>query len=41
MMPVTIFSEGTRLAADLIIPDDLPDGDSYPAVLRCHGWATV
>lgn len=34
---ITIWSEGTRLAADLFIPDDLTDG-KRPAILLCHGW---
>jgi len=34
--PVTIWSEGSRLAADLYVPED---GDGRcPAVLLCHGW---
>lgn len=37
--PVTIWSEGTRLAADLFIPDDLKEGERRPAILLCHGWA--
>lgn len=35
---VTIWSEGTRLAADLFVPDDLRDGEKRPAILLCHGW---
>ncbi len=36
---VTIWSEGTRLAADLFVPDaPKPDG-GFPSILLCHGWA--
>lgn len=37
--PVTVWSEGTRLAADLFKPDDLADGERRAAILLCHGWA--
>lgn len=36
---VTVWSEGTRMAADLFLPDDLEDGERRPAILLCHGWA--
>ncbi|HYA36277.1 MAG TPA: alpha/beta fold hydrolase [Candidatus Binataceae bacterium] len=36
---VTIWSEGTRMAGDLFLPDDLRDGEKRPAILLCHGWA--
>jgi dienelactone hydrolase len=36
---ITIWSEGTRLAADLFVPDDLGKGESRPTILLCHGWA--
>lgn len=35
---ITIYSEGTRLAADLFIPDDMKEGEKRPTVLLCHGW---
>lgn len=35
----TIWSEGTRMAADLFVPDDLKAGERRPAILLCHGWA--
>jgi dipeptidyl aminopeptidase/acylaminoacyl peptidase len=35
---ITIWSEGTRLAADLFVPDDLTEGQKRPAILLCHGW---
>lgn len=34
---VIIWSEGTRMAADLFLPDDLRDGEKRPAILLCHG----
>ena len=37
--PVTIWSEGTRIAGDLFVPDDLKEGEKRPAILLCHGWA--
>lgn len=36
---LTIWSEGTRLAADLFLPEDLVAGERRPAILLCHGWA--
>jgi dienelactone hydrolase len=36
---ISLFSEGTRIAADLFVPDDLPDGETRPGILLCHGWA--
>jgi dienelactone hydrolase len=36
---VTIWSEGTRLAADLFVPDDLAEGETRSTILLCHGWA--
>jgi len=35
---ITIWSEGTRLAADLFLPDDLADGQKRATILLCHGW---
>jgi dienelactone hydrolase len=35
---VTVWSEGTRMAGDLFIPDDLRSGEKRPAILLCHGW---
>ncbi len=34
----TVWSEGTRIAADLFVPDDLKSGEQRPAILLCHGW---
>jgi uncharacterized protein len=36
---VTIWSEGTRMAGDLFVPDGLKDGERRAAILLCHGWA--
>ena len=35
---VTIWSEGTKLAADLFTPDDIAPNEKRPAILLCHGW---
>ena len=35
---VTVISEGTRVAADLFIPDDIKKGEKRPAILLCNGW---
>lgn len=35
---ITIWSEGTRMAADLFVPDDIQAGEKRPAILLCHGW---
>jgi uncharacterized protein len=35
---VTIWSEGSRIAADVFAPDDARDDQRYPAILLCHGW---
>jgi dienelactone hydrolase len=36
---VNIWSEGTRMSADLFVPDDLGEGERRPTILLCHGWA--
>lgn len=36
---LTLWSEGTRIAADLFVPDDLGTGETRPGILLCHGWA--
>jgi len=36
--PITIWSDGVRLAGDLWMPDDLADGEQRPALLMVHGW---
>ncbi|HXG66811.1 MAG TPA: alpha/beta fold hydrolase [Blastocatellia bacterium] len=39
--PVTIWSDGTRLAGDLFFPKDMKPGDKLPALILCHGWGGV
>lgn len=39
--PVTIWSDGTRLAGDLFYPKDVKEGDKLPAIVLCHGWGGV
>ncbi len=39
MKTVIIWSEGTRMSADLFVPDNLTRGERRPAILLCHGWA--
>jgi hypothetical protein len=34
---LTLFSEGTRIAADLFIPTDAQPGTRLPAILLWHG----
>ena len=36
--PVTIWSEGTRLAGNLWLPDQAAGAAKLPAILLCHGW---
>jgi dienelactone hydrolase len=36
--PVTIWSEGTRLAGDLFTPEEAGANDKLPTILLCHGW---
>ncbi|MEX0942914.1 MAG: alpha/beta fold hydrolase [Pseudomonadales bacterium] len=36
---ITVWSEGTRLAADLFTPDAHVAGEQRPGILLCHGWA--
>lgn len=33
-----VFSEGTRLAAEMFTPTTPPPAGGYPAILLCHGW---
>lgn len=35
---VTVFSEGTRLAAELHFPAGPAPEGGYPGILLCHGW---
>ena len=34
---VGFYSEGTRLAGDLFLPDGLRDGEKRAGILLCHG----
>jgi dipeptidyl aminopeptidase/acylaminoacyl peptidase len=38
MKTVTIWSEGTRIAADLYLPEGFDPRQPRPAILLCHGW---
>jgi hypothetical protein len=35
---VKVWSEGTRIAADLYRPKDIKDGELRPAIILSHGW---
>ena len=35
---VTLWSDGTRLAADLFYPKDRAQDEKIPAIVLCHGW---
>lgn len=35
---VQLYSEGTRLSAQLVVPAAPPPPEGYPAILLCHGW---
>ena len=35
---LTLFSEGTRIAAEVFLPTSTPPPEGHPAVLFCHGW---
>lgn len=37
---VTIWSEGTRMAGDLFVPEH-GNGEPLPTILLCHGWGGV
>ena len=36
--PLELFSEGTRIAAEIFTPADKAPPAGFPAVLLCHGW---
>lgn len=38
---VTIWSDGTRMAGDLYVPQDLKEGEKRPAILFCAGTGGV
>ncbi|HVS13172.1 MAG TPA: alpha/beta fold hydrolase [Thermoanaerobaculia bacterium] len=36
--PVTLWSDGTRLAGDLFYPKSRAASEKLPAIVLCHGW---
>ena len=36
--PLTLYSEGTRIAAEIFTPAHAAPAAGYPALLLCHGW---
>ena len=38
---ITIWSDGTRMAGDLWLPDGFGDGTDRPAIVLTHGWGGV
>ena len=38
---VSFYSESTRLAGDLFLPDDLAQGESRAGIVLCHGYTGV
>jgi len=39
--PVSFYSEGTKLAGDLFLPDDLKPGEQRAGIVLCHGYTGV
>lgn len=39
--PVHFYSEGTKLAGDLFLPDDLQPGETRAGIVLCHGYTGV
>ena len=39
--PVSFYSEGTKLAGDLFLPEDLQPGDKRAGIVLCHGYTGV
>ena len=37
----TLFSEGTRIAAEIYLPASPAVAEGFPAILMCHGWSGV
>ena len=37
LRPVTIWSDGTRMAGDLYVPADLKEGEKRAAIVFCRG----
>lgn len=38
---INIYSDGTRLSADIFSPKDATEGEKLPAIVLCHGWGGV
>ena len=38
MRPVTLWSDGTRLAGDLLYPKTASEDEKLPVIVMCHGW---
>ena len=38
---VSFYSEGTRLAGDLFLPDDMAHGEQRAGIVLCHGYTGV
>ena len=36
--PVHFYSEGTKLAGDLFLPDDVQPGETRAGIVLCHGY---
>jgi len=39
--PVSFYSEGTKLAGDLFLPNDLKPGEQRAGIVLCHGYTGV
>src|SRR5271155_4010986 len=39
--PVSFYSEGSRIAADLFLPADFEPGQKRPGIVLCHGFTGV
>lgn len=39
--PVSFYSEGTKLAGDIFLPDDLKPGEKRAGIVLCHGYTGV
>lgn len=38
---VYFYSEGMKIAADLYVPQNIQDNQTFPAVILCHGFAGI
>ena len=38
---VSFFSEGSKISADLYLPENLDVGKKYPAIVLCHGFTGI